>query len=259
MNSPKAKKRKGSDEVAPQHQQTAPRWTEIPDRWFRHLHPVGHGHDILGIARQVASPFLELSGLHPTAVKDDSFLDPDSGVSEPFGGFQDALEPLADLFIACDRLDVHLRGRRGYFVFDGKGRFLRFADAAGWLLRTGRRDQRARYGTEQQQPAKELMPVRYRSLHGNALIKNNGAAAIRNRRRLGHSVERVTPRAMRGVTYINCAAVRLIGQPRGTTRRPSPRGGSAALRSWRPAPRQVTLRDGIGRATCCPARQVPTV
>jgi len=72
------------------------------------------------VLRAKSPAHFEHFGLHLTIEKNDTFLDPDLRVEEPVSGLQNTLEPLADLFIACDRLDVHLSGHpRKHFLIGG--------------------------------------------------------------------------------------------------------------------------------------------
>jgi hypothetical protein len=120
----------GTEEVTPQNKQPTFRGTEIPYRWIEYGHPVGHGNDVLGVARQITGPFFEHFGLHPAIEKNNSLLDPDVRVEEPVGGFQDILQSLADLFIPRNGLNVHFAGYQRLFFLAG-GRFCR--DIAGFI------------------------------------------------------------------------------------------------------------------------------
>ena len=138
--------------------------TQVPDRRFGHFHPVGHGDDVLGVARQIARPLLEFIGRHATLEEDDSFLDPDFRRGEPISRIQDALEALADFFITRDGIDVHLRGSQRK-IFLGRGRCWRSAGLNWRFLRRDRHDQHAINSSEPRHSPKQFIKVACRLPH----------------------------------------------------------------------------------------------
>jgi len=106
----------------------APCPAEVPSGRLGHLDPVGHGDHVLGVARQIAGPLLNLVGLCLSAEKNHAVQDLDLRRDEPAGGLHDALEALADLLVLSDWLHGHLCRRERKLLFR----------RSGWILRPGR-------------------------------------------------------------------------------------------------------------------------
>jgi hypothetical protein len=245
VTSPKSSEGERVDEVAPQVTQPAPRGAEVQYGGLEDLHPVGHGDDVLGAARQLAGPRLELIRLRRPAQEDDALSDLHRWVGERARGVEDALQPRADLLVVCDRLDVDVREHQGEVrlgAADGDGGSL--ARHLGHELR----GHRAPQGEEQHRPYGEPLEAVRHADRGQHEVRR---AALFERRARPHRFDgldrAIATRAPSTPAARRCSS-RRPSWPRARGRW-GPRGaGAGARRRWRAG------RPAAGAQGCPPRR-----